>query len=131
MNPLILSPPQPGRQGLGEGRLYAALSCIGANLKVWNNIAVEKEHGVEYLNSDGIKHLTRVFMAEYMKKHAVEGKMAWFMDQGLGSELINKYCERYGWHRVHGRDQKLDEQGRVDRAHLSSNRWFEVTGYSW
>ena len=94
-------------------------------------MAVEKNYpGVEFFNYHGIKVLTTAYKAKYMETHSVEGKINWYMDQGLGSDLIAKYLNKYGWNRVHGRHPREDEQGRVDRAHLTANRWYELVGYT-
>ena len=105
---------------------FEAWSCIGGSLSVWNALVDESEIApLKYFNAEGIRKICWDEEVAIKERKPDTKKVGWYMDQILSSKLLRNYLDKYGWHRFRSRT-KGDPSGRVDRAHLSNNKYYEI-----
>lgn len=119
----------PINVGAKNDKLYAALSCIGATVGVWDSlIPKEKFYHVKYFNAEGIIKVCQYEKEDFRQKNPTKGvNPEWYIDQIYASRLMLDYIHKHplSWEAIHQRERKigLDPSLRVDRTQHETKSW--------
>lgn len=104
-----------------RSKFYVAMSCIGSYLNNWNELIDLKEYETETYSSDNIIEILRV---EQERLVSSRGKINWFLDQVLISEMLKKYGEAYTFGKsIYVRNAGHTSNSRLDRNHIKKEEW--------
>ena len=104
-----------------NGYIYLALSCIGAYVKMWEDMILISGFDIKTFNSTGIIEFIEKSKDEILSQSPNQKKVDWYMDQIVASRLISRYGNQHGWESVRLRHKGMTNSGRVDRGNLRDN----------